>query len=393
MPPRTRDRPLEPRSNILHVPRGGSTPPLRVAAVGVGWVSQNRHLPAIWRRAEYELVGVIDIDAARARAVADQYNVHHAVTSQLGEVEWLNTVDAIVIGAPPPTHGELIEQALALKKHVLTEKPFAMTLAEGERLALVARRLGRVLAVVHNFQFTRAFACLQRDMASGRLGEIHNLLAVHLSNPRRRLPPWVAGLPGGLFFEESPHPLYLARRLLPGAELEQARMLPGSSGATPREVYAQLRNRRGQVATLLMRFEAALSEWHLTLAAEHGTADIDIFRDIYLFIPSDARQDRDAPRGAPTMSGPLWGSLTGAPVHVRSRLGYGYDEVLARFAAAIRGSTLQPEHIGCADALSVLKLQHDILNSSRSPSSWMLCARSTLGPEGATMLAPPAHLH
>jgi scyllo-inositol 2-dehydrogenase (NADP+) len=377
-----------------HVPRCGGSPPLRVAAVGVGWVSQNRHLPAIWRRAEYQLVGVIDVDAGRARAVADQYNVHHAVTGQLGEVDWLHTVDAIIIGAPPPTHGELIEQALACRKHVLTEKPFVMSLAEGERLAQAARRAERVLAVVHNFQFTRAFACLQRDMASGRLGEIHNLLAVQLSTARRRLPPWVAGLPGGLFFEESPHPLYLARRLLPGAELEQARMTPGSSGATPREVYAQLRNRRGQGATVLMRFEATLSEWHLTLAAEHGTADIDIFRDIYLFIPSDARHERDVPRGAaPGLSGPLWGSLTGRPLHVRSRLGYGYDEVLARFAAAIRGGTLQPEHIGCADALSVLKLQQEILTSSRSPSSWMLCARSTLGPEGVAMLAPPVHLH
>jgi predicted dehydrogenase len=356
-------------------------------------VSQNRHLPAIWRRAEYELVGVIDVDAGRARAVADQYNVLHAVTSRLEEVDWLHTVDAIIIGAPPPTHGEIIEQALACKKHVLTEKPFVMSLAEGERLAHAARRAERVLAVVHNFQFTRAFACLQRDMASGRLGEIHNLLAVQLSNPRRRLPPWVAQLPGGLFFEESPHPLYLARRLLPGVELEQARMTPGSNGVTPREVYAQLRNRRGQAATVLMRFEASLSEWHLTLAAEHGTADIDIFRDIYLFIPSDARHERDAPRGTPAVSGPLWGSLTGRQLHVRSRLGYGYDEVLARFAAAIRGGTLQPEHIGCADALSVLKLQHEILNSSRSPSSWILSARSPLGPEGATMLSPPAHLH
>lgn len=389
MPPRTRNRlgAQPPPSNLRQALRGGCAPPLRVAAVGVGWVSQNRHLPAIWRRAEYELVGVIDVDAVRARAVAGQYNVHHAVTGQLAEVDWLATVDAVIIGAPPPTHAELIEQALACKKHVLTEKPFVMSTREGDRLALTARRASRVLAIVHNFQFTRAFACLQRDMASGRLGEIHNLLAVQLSNPRRRLPAWVAGLPGGLFFDESPHPLYLARRLMPGVELEHVRLTPGA-GSTPKEVYAQLRNRRGQGATVLMRFEAALSEAHVTLAAEHGTADIDLFRDIYHFLPSDARHERDAPRGPPG-----WGSLTGGPLQVRSRLGYGYDEVLARFAAAIRSGTLEPEHIGCADALSVLRLQQEILGTSRSPGSLMLCARSVLGPDSPTMLAPPAHLH
>lgn len=394
MPPRTRNR-LRTReqNNIQHMLRGAGAAPLRVAAVGLGWVSQNRHLPAIWRRAEYELAGVIDVDGGRARTIAGEYNVQHAGTARLGEVDWLDTVDAILVGAPPCAHGELIEQALALRKHVLTEKPFVISIGEGERLAQAARRAGRVLAVVHNFQFTRAFACLQRDMASGRLGEIHSLLAVQLSSPRRRLPPWVAGLPGGLFFDESPHPLYLARRLLPGVELEQVRVAAGTGGATPREVWAQLRNRRGQGATVLMRFEAAVSEWHVTLAAEHGTADLDLFRDIYLFVPSDVRHDREAARSSlQAMHGPLWGSLTGSPLHVRSRHGYGYDEVLARFAAAIRDGTLQPEHIGCADALSVLRLQQEILATSHAPSGLSFSARALLGPEGAAM-APPAHLH
>jgi len=396
MPPGTRNRLPQraPQNNIRHVLHGMAVPPLRVAAVGVGWVSQNRHLPAVWRRAEYELVGVIDVDAGRARAVAGQYNVHHAVTAKLAEVDWLASVDAIIIGAPPPTHGEIIEQALACKKHVLTEKPFVISVAEGEKLAAAAHRARRVLSIVHNFQFTRALACLQRDMISGRLGEIHSVLSVHLSNSRRRLPAWVAGLPGGLFFEESPHLLYLARRLLPGVELEQARVTAASGGVTPREVCAQLRNRRGQAATLLMRFEAAVSEWHVSLCAQHGTADIDMLRDIYLFVPSEARQEgREVLRhGVPAMSGHLWGS--GALLTARSRLGYGYDEVLARFAAAIRGGTLQPEHIGCADALSVLRLQHEILTTSRAPSSLSLAARTLLGgPDGATLPAPPAHLH
>jgi predicted dehydrogenase len=396
MPSRTRSRPQHRESNIQQLLHGGGPAPLRVAAVGVGWVSQNRHLPAIWRRAEYELVGVIDAEAGRAEAVAGQYEVRHAATTRLKEVDWLETVDAIVIGAPAPMHGELIEQGLALKKHVLTEKPFVTSLPEGHQLARAARSACRVLAVVHNFQFTRAFACLQRDMTSGRLGEIYNLLAVLLSNPRRRLPGWCSQLPGGLFFDESPHLLYLARRLLPGAELEQVRLTASSSGlTTPKEVYAQLRNRRGQGASLLMRFEAEATEWHLTVSAEHGTADIDMLRDIYLFIPGDSRQD--APEvlspGIQALRGHLWGSLTGGPLQVRSRLGYGYDEVLARFAAAIRCGTLQPEHIGCADALSVLKLQQEILTASRAVGCSPAARAMLSGLESAALLAPPAHLH
>jgi predicted dehydrogenase len=396
MPPRARNT-LQQRSNdIQHLLQGGLLQSLRVAAVGVGWVSQNRHLPAILRRPEYELVGVVDVDGERAQEVASLHGILYAVTDRLSEVDWLDTVDAIVIGAPAPSHGDLIAQALACNKHVITEKPFVTSIAEGERLAATAQRAGRVLAVVQSFQFTRAFACLQRDMASGRLGELFNLLSVQLSHPRRRPPAWMEGMPGGQFFEESPHLLCLARRLLPGVELEQVKVTPSSWGAsTPKEVYSQLRNHRGQGATLLMRFEAAVNEWHVTLSTEQGTANIDMYRDIYLFIPGQVREAREGlNRSIQVMGGPLWGSLTGGPMQARSRLGFGYDEVFARFAAAIRSGTLQPEHIGAADALAVLRLQQEILGAGRIPGALHTTARSQPGaPEWAPMPPLSAHLH
>jgi predicted dehydrogenase len=395
MPPRARNRLQQRQNNIQQLLQGGLPSALRVAAVGVGWVSQNRHLPAILRRPEYELVGVIDVNADRAAEVAAQHGVLHAAC-RLEQVDWLDTVDAIVIGAPAPTHGTLIEQALACNKHVITEKPFVTSIAEGEKLAATAQRSGRVLAVVHSFQFTRAFACLQRDMTSGRLGELFSLLSVQLSHPRRRPPAWLEGLPGGQFFEESPQLLCLARRLLPGVELEQVKVTASSSGAsTPREVYSQLRNHRGQGATLLMRFEAAVDEWHLTLSAEQGTANMDMYRDIYLFIPGQVREAREGlTRSIQVMGGPLWGSLTGGPSQARARLGFGYDEVFARFAAAIRSGTLQPEHIGAADALAVLRLQQEILGAGRNPGALHAASRTLPGGvEWTPMPSFSAHLH
>jgi len=396
MPPRARNRLQQRPDDIQHLLQGGFLQSLRVATVGVGWVAQNRLLPAILRRPEYELTGVIDIDGERAREVAAEHGVLHAVTAKLSEVDWLDTVDAIVIGAPAPSHGELIAQALACGKHVITEKPFVTSIAEGEKLATAALRAGLVLAVMHSFLFTRAFACLQRDMASGRLGELFSLLSVQLCHARRKPPAWVEGLPGGQFFDESSHLLGLARRLLPGVELEQVKVTPSSWGvSTPKEVYSQLRNHRGQGATLLMRFEAAVNEWHVTLSAEQGTANIDMYRDIYLFIPGHVREAHEGlSRSIQVMGGPLWGSLTGGPVHGRARLGFGYDEVLARFAAAIRSATLQPEHIGSADALAVLRLQQEILGAGRNAGAPLASARLLPGmPEWAPMPPLSAHLH
>ncbi len=337
---------------------------IRIAAIGLGWVSTNRHLPAIVRSPDYELTGVIDAKAESARALAQRYRTRGAVARKLADVSWLDDIDALVIGTPPFTHAVLIEEALASGKHVLTEKPFVTQLADGERLAELAVRRSRVLAIVHNFQFSRSFLRLQRDLASGRLGAVRSIWGVQLSNPARRLPVWYSELPGGLFFDESPHLLYLVRRLLPDLVLQAVRVTPSTHGvSTPAEVYVQFGNTAGQTASLLMNFEAALSEWHLIVSAEHGTADVDVFRDIYVFAPNDGSHSAmDILRtGRRAVLGHLWGTLTSGMRHMGSRLDYGNREVFARFAAAVRGSELAPEFIGAQEALAVRRLQQQIL--------------------------------
>ena len=339
---------------------------IRIAAIGLGWVSCNRHLPVIARSPDYALAGVIDPKAEVVRSVAGRYGTRSAVARQLSEVPWLDEVDALVIGTPPFVHAALIEEALERGKHVLTEKPFVMQLADGERLAELALRRSRVLAIVHNFQFARSFLCLQRDMKSGRLGAVRAVWAFQLSNPARRLPAWYEELPGGLFFDESPHLLYLLRRLLPDLQLRHVQLTPSRrGGSTPAEVQASLSNAGGQTATVLMNFEAALSEWHVVVIGEHGTADVDIFRDIYLFLPNDGRHGaRDILRtGLGATAAHLWGTLTSGLLHLASRLDYGNREVFFRFVQAVRGPVLQPQYIGSREALAVRRMQQQILEA------------------------------
>ena len=94
---------------------GGSSAParLRTAAVGLGWVSQNRHLPAMQRNPAFDVVGVVDRHPDRAREVAARAGLrrHHA-GERLAEVPWLAEVEAFVIGAAPASHGTLIREAL-----------------------------------------------------------------------------------------------------------------------------------------------------------------------------------------------------------------------------------------------------------------------------------------
>jgi predicted dehydrogenase len=337
--------------------------PVRVAAIGLGWVTLHRHIPALLRNPAFRLAGVIDPHPGRAEQTAQKLGLaHFAETDDLAKVEWFNDVDAVTIGAPPMIHAALAVNALAQGKHVLTEKPFAMTVAEGEAMADAARAGSRVLAVVHNFQFSRAARKLANDLARGRLGNIRRIAAVQLGNPKRRLPDWYEQLPLGLFYDESPHFFYLLRGLAGGMlHLQHAHGVADSAGAnTPRFVSMLYMSANALPVTIDCQFDSALSEWYVLVTGERALGILDIFRDIYLRLPND---------GAHTLPQVLRTSVSALIQHaaqhvpnglayLRGRLDYGNDEVFARFARAIYDGA-SPNGIGIDDALAVLKLQHE----------------------------------
>jgi predicted dehydrogenase len=344
--------------------------PLFVAAVGLGWVCTHRHLPVMDASSAYKVVGVIDRQPGRAAEVAGTRGyAKHAATATLAEVPWLDEVDAITIASAPMSHADLIGQALRLGKHVLTEKPFTMTPAEGRDVAALAESAGLCLAVVHNFQFARSTKRLLADVASGRLGDLTAINAVQLGNPGRRLPVWYDTLPFGLFYDESPHLLYLLRRL--GGEIELTRVLttPHRDGrSTPGQIDAFFRCPGGIAATLRCNFDSPVSEWHIMAIGTEGLGIVDVFRDIYIFLPNDGLHDtRRVLRTSLAATAQHWWQhvVSGIP-HLRGRLFYGNDEVFARFAAAIHGDRAALAPIGAESALAVLDLQHQIIARAES---------------------------
>ena len=342
------------------------SPFLRVAAAGLGWVMRHRHFPAIKKHPALQLVGVVDRKTGRAEDVARRYNIpHHAETDDLSAIPWLNDVDAIVIGAPPMAHAALVTQALRLGKHVLTEKPFAMTLSEGEEMAATAQSANRVLAVVHNFQFGRAAQKLKRDLAAGNLGPIKRIAATQFGNPRRRLPSWFEHLPLGLFYDESPHFFYLLRELANGLSLRQAYSVPAPDGeATPSSIHLLYRGAQNIPVTIDCQFDSALSEWFLVVTGEQALGIVDIFRDIYIRLPQDGQHalPQILRTSASAILQHVAQHIPNGWAYLRGRLDYGNDTVYARFVDAIRRGE-PPQDIAPQDALAVLKLQHEAIEA------------------------------
>jgi len=340
---------------------------LRVAAVGLGWVAQHRHLPVMERSADLEVVGVVDRSPGRAHEVKSKRRYpYYAEGPTLGDIDWLQQVDVITIATSPMSHYSVIHQALELDKHVLTEKPFTMTVAEGEELAALAAARNLRLAVVHNFQFARSTKRLLREIANGDLGMVRSVSAVQMGNPGRRLPLWYEQLPLGLFYDESPHLLYLLRRIVGDIDLQRCLISPSTTGLkTPARIDAFFRPTAFDgPCTLTCNFESPVSEWHVMVFGEKRLGIVDVFRDIYLSLPNDGIHDtlNVFRTSVHATAQHVWQHIVSGIPHLRRSLFYGNEEVFARFARAVRGSVEDLAPIGPDSALTILRLQHAIVS-------------------------------
>lgn len=344
---------------------------LRVAVIGLGWVSTHRHIPAMRAHGGFDIVGVIDHHVDVAERIALQLGCRAFSGDSPEEAPWFDSIDAAIVATPPTAHFRVIKAALARGKHVLTEKPFALTVPEGQQLALAAAQAGRVLAIVHNFQFARSTQRLLRDIDQGVLGPVRTIIGRQYGNPARRLPKWYESMPLGLFYDESPHLLYLLRRLAPAPlRLLASDVVPSTTGkVTPAVVNVQYEcealGRRVPV-TLSMNFESPISEWHVSVLGEQAWGDIDIFRDIYVRLPNDGEHTTASVlRTSVAATWAHWRQhLTRGPLHLAGRLRYGNDEVFKRFhASATEGAPL--EAVSAEDALAVLRMQHEIIERRR----------------------------
>ena len=119
------------------------TTPLRVGVWGVGLMGE-RHARVLSTLPDARLVAVYDANADRAQAVATRYGTQVASSPEA----LLAEVDAISIATPTPLHFAHVEQSLSLGKHVLVEKPIALSSYQAEAIYHEARKSGVSFAFI-----------------------------------------------------------------------------------------------------------------------------------------------------------------------------------------------------------------------------------------------------
>ena len=144
-------------------------------SIGLGVIGAGYWGPKLVRTAQatpqFQLRWLCDHHQDRARAtLGDQDRVR--VTMCSDEVLADPGVAAVAIATPAGTHFELASAALQAGKHVLVEKPLAVSSAEGAELARLARRSGLTLMCDHTFCYTPAAQQIREIIRSGQAGEI-----------------------------------------------------------------------------------------------------------------------------------------------------------------------------------------------------------------------------
>ena len=195
---------------------------INIGLVGCGQVAWERHLPALKKIPQAEVVAVADIDKEQAQKVARQFGIprhyigHDALLAD-------GKVDAVGILTPPDSHVDIATAALKAQKHVLIEKPLALTPGACDQLIAQNLAYRKQVVLCHNLRWHRLIREAKHFINTGALGEVKFIHSTYTHNRKEEIvPDWkrALSLGGGITFHEGIHHFDMWRYLL-GQEVQQ----------------------------------------------------------------------------------------------------------------------------------------------------------------------------
>jgi predicted dehydrogenase len=158
---------------------GGEKRAVRLAVAGLGYWGPNiaRNLATI---DGCELAWLCDASQSARERIASSFP-GVPTTADLEQVLEDDTIDAIALATPVPTHADLATAVLTAGKHCFVEKPLATNVADAERAVQAAARSGRVLMVGHLLEYHPAVTRLKELIDADELGDLFYLYGNRLN--------------------------------------------------------------------------------------------------------------------------------------------------------------------------------------------------------------------
>jgi predicted dehydrogenase len=138
--------------------------------IGCGGIADRRTIPGMLQSDKVRILDVQDINGATAKAIAQKYGVGRYSTSE-SEILTNDDIAAVYIGTPVDVHYDQVINSADAGKHVLCEKPLALTVKESARMIEHCEKKGVVLQVGFMMRYHGYHIRAKEMLTSGQLGQ------------------------------------------------------------------------------------------------------------------------------------------------------------------------------------------------------------------------------
>jgi 1,5-anhydro-D-fructose reductase (1,5-anhydro-D-mannitol-forming) len=322
---------------------------VRWGMIGAGTIGREWMADAIAAQPDGELRGIASSNPERARAFAREKGIpvaYDSVDALLADPE----IDAVYISTTNELHKPQTLAAAAAGKHVLCEKPLALTLEDAREMVAACAAAGVVMGTNHHLRNSATHRALQDLVASGTVGEVQAARVFHAVHLPPHLQGWRinrADAGGGVVFDITVHDADSVRFILDDEITEVTAMTAaqGMGQGVEDAVMGVMRTERG----CLIQFHDSFTSRHSYTGFEvHGTEGSIYGRNVMT----------QQPVGTVTLR------RDGVEEEVAVSPENLYERSVRRFNAAING---QGEPAATArDGLSSLAVALSVLESART---------------------------
>ncbi len=151
-----------------------SSKKLKIGLIGAGGIVRGAHLKPGWLAVpDCEIVAVCDVNRATAQKLADDFQIPHVFTDYRDLVA-LEEIDAVDICTPNCVHTPAVLAAFQAGKHVLCEKPLAVTTKEILAMQAASKKAGKLLMTAQHCRFSDIAQAIKAWVDTGALGEVYH---------------------------------------------------------------------------------------------------------------------------------------------------------------------------------------------------------------------------
>ena len=245
--------------------------PVKVAVIGQGRSGYDIHVARLGNDERFRITAVADYDEDRReqsrRELGCEVYADHASLLRHADAE------LVIVSTYSFTHAPVACRALASGRHVLVEKPIAMSTRWVDRMIAARDAAGKRLFPFHNYRYYQEYPHLRDVMASGVLGNVFEIRLRALGFSRRNDWQTLRRYGGGVLNNTCPHFLDLLLQMLdsPVDDLFTDLKLVANPGDAENHVRIVMKGKNGRVADMLVSSVDAFPEPKWTILGSQGT--------------------------------------------------------------------------------------------------------------------------